>query len=170
MKLDRPFWQCVVTYWLPVFLWMALIFFMSSQPKANMPHHPNNLLDWPLKKSAHILEYGILAILVWRATSSSTGTTAKRSQAKLQFWLIPLICVLYAATDEYHQAFVNGRSSSVLDVFIDGLGVSIALAGISLILRWRAKRPSQFFVHPWLDHFFDGFLPLRPMAQDNVSE
>ncbi len=166
MELERPLWQRVATFWLPVFLWMALIFVMSSQPKASMPHNPNNILDWLIKKSAHLLEYGILALLVWRAISGSAGTAIKRSQ----IWLIPLICVLYAATDEYHQSFVDGRSSKVLDVFIDGLGVSLALIGMSLILRWRAKRPSRFFVHPRLARFFDGFFPLSPIAQENVPK
>ncbi len=78
--------------------------------------------------------------------------------------------MVYAATDEYHQSFVPGRSSSVWDVLIDGLGVLLTLALLSLLLERRARHLSGFFVHPWLNHFLDGFSPLRPVAQENRSE
>ena len=43
-------------------------------------------------------------------------------------WLMVgfIFCVLYAATDEFHQSFVGGRGPSVRDVGIDSLGVLIA--------------------------------------------
>jgi VanZ family protein len=166
MRVDPRSWRSILINWLPVLLWMALIFFLSSQTKAKMPHHPIDLVDWPLKKMAHMLEYAVLAVLVWRAISNSAGANTKRAQV----WLIPLLCLAYAATDEYHQAFVSGRSSSALDVLIDALGVTLALVATSFVIRWRANRPSRTFVHPWLDRFFDGFLPLRPVAQEDVSE
>ena len=48
-------------------------------------------------------------------------------------------CLLYAATDEYHQTFVPGRSGRVSDVLVDLLGSAIGTLGILLILaagRW----------------------------------
>ena len=35
---------------------------------------------------------------------------------------------VYAATDEFHQYFIPGRSAEVMDVCIDTLGASIGLA------------------------------------------
>lgn len=51
--------------WLPVFLWAAVIFYLSSQPGLK-----SGLL-WPydfiLRKLAHITEYAILFLLIIRA-------------------------------------------------------------------------------------------------------
>ena len=166
MPHERNLWRLTIRCWLPVILWMAFIFVVSSQPKASMPHHPNGLFDWGIKKSAHMIEYGILAMLVWRAISGCAGATIRRSQ----IWLIPLFCIAYAATDEYHQSFVPGRSSSVWDILIDGLGVLLTLVIVSLLLKQRARRLSGFFFQPWLTRFLDGFSPLRPVVQDNLPE
>jgi hypothetical protein len=57
----------LLRYWLPPALWMGVIFVLSAQP--SLPHHPDTLLDLILKKAAHMIEYGILASLLWRALS-----------------------------------------------------------------------------------------------------
>jgi VanZ family protein len=44
-----------------------------------------------------------------------------------------LFCILLAGTDEFHQLFVLGRTSSVIDVLIDSLGVLMTVGVISLI-------------------------------------
>lgn len=36
-------------------------------------------------------------------------------------------CILYAISDEFHQAFVPGRSVSALDVLMDGVGSVLAV-------------------------------------------
>ena len=41
-----------------------------------------------------------------------------------------IICVAYAALDEYHQMFVPGRSAEVRDVLIDSIGI---FAGVILV-------------------------------------
>ena len=41
--------------------------------------------------------------------------------------LIWLLAILYACTDEFHQSFVAGRGSTVIDVGIDALGSGFAL-------------------------------------------
>jgi len=38
-----------------------------------------------------------------------------------------LMAVLFALSDEYHQSFVSGRTSSLVDVMIDGGGAGLAL-------------------------------------------
>jgi len=166
MSFLRPSWLRWGRYWLPAIFWMGLIFFLSSQTEADMPHYPDGKWDWFLKKLAHMAEYGILTLLVWRAISGSIGDQAKRRY----IWVTPIICAIYAASDEYHQSFIAGRRSSVLDVVIDTLGILLTFGGMSALLRWRAKHPSWFQVYPWLDHFLNGFLPLRPAVQDNISE
>ena len=61
-------------------------------------------------------------------------------------WLMVgfIFCVLYAATDEFHQSFVGGRGPSVRDVGIDSLGVLIATilldAGQKLVKLLKGRR------------------------------
>ena len=42
---------------------------------------------------------------------------------------------VYAATDEFHQYFIPGRSAEVMDVCIDTLGASIGLAILFFTLK-----------------------------------
>jgi VanZ family protein len=166
MSLLAGFWVRWGRYWLPVVAWMGLIFLVSSRPKADMFHHPDGNLDWILKKLAHLAEYAILTLLVWRAVSGGTGERTKRWVP----WVIPAICIAYAASDEYHQSFVPGRRSSAGDVLIDTFGILLALGGMSALLWWRAKHPSRFRVYAWLDGFLDGFPPLRAVSHHNPPE
>ena len=101
--------------WGPVVLWCGLIFIMSSMP--TLPKVGFIWWDFLMKKSAHIIEYGILYFLLWRALKGNT----KR-------YLISLILgLLYAISDEYHQSFVMGRTAMARDVGFDLLGMLIAL-------------------------------------------
>jgi VanZ family protein len=60
-----------------------------------------------------------------------------------------LIAIAYAASDEFHQTFVEGRHGAVTDVLIDSAGVLIAVALLRYhrLLRttagWRGAGPSK---------------------------
>ena len=101
--------------WLPVVVWAGVIFAFSSIPSLS-----SGLGGWDvvLRKLAHLTEYAILGALLLRATRRP--------------WLSLALATLYAASDEVHQHFVEGRHAAPLDVAIDAVGV---LAGI---LAWRA--------------------------------
>ncbi len=106
---------------------MAAIFFLSSQPGAALPNLGS--LDFVLKKAGHVIGYGLLALMCWRGF----GFSPRR------IWHAWCIAVLYAVTDEFHQAFVPGRHSSVVDVFLfDGMG---AAAGLWIARLVRSRRP-----------------------------
>ena len=97
--------------WLPVFLWASVMFMFSATPSL----HASDLFvkDYIIKKSAHITEYAILYTLIYRAT-------------KKNFILAFVLTVLFSASDEFHQRFVIGRTSSVLDLGFDLTGDNIA--------------------------------------------
>lgn len=102
--------------WLPAVLTMAVIFWFSSQPSNELPNF--GLVDRIIKKSGHVFEYAVLAFWVWYALDFRKDLR----------WLVWLIAILYAATDEYHQSFVRGRFPSVWDVLIfDNAGALISL-------------------------------------------
>ncbi|CAA9485631.1 MAG: hypothetical protein AVDCRST_MAG30-1068 [uncultured Solirubrobacteraceae bacterium] len=103
---------------------MAVIFALSAQPDLNSGLD----FDLPLRKLAHMAEFGLLWVLWWRALGYGDP---KVSIA---------ITLLYAASDEYHQSFVEGRKGSPVDFAIDAAGVG--LAGLAVWLRAsRARRP-----------------------------
>jgi VanZ family protein len=52
-----------------------------------------------------------------------------------------MIVIFVAATDEYHQAFVVSRTSSVVDIGIDIIG-GILGQGISITV-YRLRRPPE---------------------------
>ena len=113
---ERP----ILRYWLPPVLWMGVIFILSAQP--SLPHHPDILSDLILKKVGHMMEYGILAFLLWRALSRG-----RDALSRLALVTALVVSVLYAASDEYHQTFVPGRKGTPLDVGFDAVGALVAL-------------------------------------------
>lgn len=97
--------------WLPIVLWCALIFALSHRSDIG-PTGP--VLTWPeylLRKGAHVFEYAVLYGLV------------RRGWPSLPSWLF---CVLYAASDEWHQSFVPGRMGRVSDVVLDSCAAGLA--------------------------------------------
>lgn len=86
----------------------------------------------PIRKIAHMTEYCALAICV---------SFPLYVYGLHGIWLMlvaGIICVGFACTDEYHQAFVAGRGPSQKDVLIDSVGV---FAGIILvrIIGWFGR-------------------------------
>lgn len=108
-------------HWLPVIIWMGLIFYLSSQP--DLPHHHDDLIDTVLKKMMHVAEYAVLAALLRRALLLD-ARVAGSHQAALSF----TISLLYALSDEYHQSLVPGRDGNIIDVCVDALGVLLFLS------------------------------------------
>ena len=84
-----------------------------------------------VRKCAHVIEYAVLAMLLWRALRVQLGTQPTRIQSALAF-LATMTC---AALDEFHQAHIASRTGSAGDVALDGVG---AIAG--LVLYWRMIR------------------------------
>jgi len=107
-------------YWLPPVLWMGVIFILSAQP--SLPRHPEALLDHVLKKAGHMVGYGILAFLLWRALSRGRGALSWPALVAAF-----VVSVLYAASDEYHQSFVPGRNGTPVDVGFDAVGALVVL-------------------------------------------
>jgi len=142
--------------WLPVFAWMALIF--SASADSHSYQHSSRfvepLLRWlfprlseahvhdiheVIRKCAHLTEYAVLALLLWRAVRRSAKTDS-HSWNWPDVRLTVLLVMLYAATDEFHQSFVPTRTSLVSDVFIDTTGGALGLFALWMIGRWRKHR------------------------------
>lgn len=144
-----------VMLWLGVTGMAALIFLMSAQtgdvstassdrivlPLLQLIRRVRNLsageadaLYWTLqtvvRKTAHVGEYALLALLI-RMLAASYGCR----YAGVLGWVM---AVAYAATDELHQSLVSARSAQFTDVLVDASGALLGVAAAWLAGRLRA--------------------------------
>jgi len=103
----------VVKYHLPVYLWMVVIFLLSSTPQKMMPPMPYHL-DYV----AHLIEYAILGALLVRALLHTRLSVSAAWCINIAF----LIGAVWAMSDEFHQYFVPGRCMALGDLVIDLVG------------------------------------------------
>lgn len=88
-------------------------------------------IQFPIRKAAHMTEYAVFtlcvlfALYVWRLQSAPLYCAGL------------LITLAYAASDEFHQLFIPGRSGQFSDVMIDTAG---GLAAILIIIAINRKR------------------------------
>ena len=142
-------------YWLVVVLWFGLIFMASSDTGSakrssriigpivhwlfpNLPEESVQEIIFYVRKAAHLTEFAILALLLWRAFRKPVKND-KRPWSWFEARNALLGVVIYAATDEIHQCFVPSRQGSVLDVLIDSSGGAIGLLALWAFGRWRKK-------------------------------
>jgi len=104
---------------------MAVIFWLSAQPGLDSGL---GVVDHVGRKLVHVAAYCALTLLwFWALRPALPARRALLAAA--------LISLLYAASDEYHQSFVEDRDGRPLDVLIDLVGIVIA----SLLLRYDPR-------------------------------
>ncbi len=146
-------------YWLPVLLWMCVIFSASSDRMSMVhssriigpvvrwlfPHLSEQGVEAAVlfaRKCAHAIEYAILALLIWRAFHKPARNPPRPWQWSLATRTV-LLVMLYAATDEFHQSFVPARDASVRDVLLDTSGAIFALLFLRVLGRLQGCRRSR---------------------------
>ena len=133
--------------WLLVVLWCAFIFHATSSPAYSGDHTQQDVaavlptagapavhwLNLAVRKASHLFAFGTLgALAAWALPGASWRTAAAWAFA-----------TLYAASDEFHQSFVPGRTAEVWDVFLDSAGallfilVATAAARRRRVARWE---------------------------------
>ena len=145
-------------WWWPALGMMAIIF-IGSTDLGSASHQSRlliPLLQWlglgeaairgvilTVRKCAHLTEYAFLAVLLWRGLWRRPVLPA-RTPWRVHAAALPFgICVLYAALDEVHQAFVPSRTGSLVDVMIDAGGAAI---GLTLLWLWHRSRRARSMV------------------------
>lgn len=102
------------------FLYMALVWKLSSMPADAVVELRNSQWDGWIKESMHLVEFAILYVLFVFALLTMRGLTPK----------LNLVCVLiaslYGLSDEIHQSFVPERSATLIDLVKDVIGVLAA--------------------------------------------
>jgi len=96
-----------INRYFPVMAWTGIIFFFSSLQ--TIPSPQDTVLNFVLKKSAHIFEYAVLYWLTFRAVNWEVYPRIN--------YLSPFVfTLLYAIFDEIHQSFVPNRHAKIYDV------------------------------------------------------
>lgn len=147
-----------LSLWLPVCAWLLFIFIMSATPGDISGEQSGRIVSFVLwllsllpgrldtrvdpevisflvRKAAHMTEYAVLFLLTSRALH---GEGAKRPGLMAFF-----LCAAYAATDEFHQGFVDGRGPSPVDVMIDSTGALCGWGLRCIAIKILPKRKSE---------------------------
>lgn len=132
---------------------VLVMFMASAQPKYGPPANADPLhiyfsgilpvfpgfWDFAIKKSAHIVAFGMLALLILRALVAWRPLLWQALTLRRASLLAIGATLAYALLDELHQSFVPGRHASLMDVGLDLFG-----AGIFTVVAWRwyARHPA----------------------------
>jgi VanZ family protein len=123
--------------WLLTLCWMGLIYYFSERQFSAHETAPYfGGLNVPVRKLGHISEYATLMALCFWSARSTWNQPSDRLIATCCF----IYTVCYALTDEWHQAFVRGRSATVTDVLWDSLGAVVGYALLMIFMRRRRLR------------------------------
>ena len=136
---------------LPLF-WMAVIFILSQQSASISsgqsgvfveqlrhiaPSVDQQLLTFLVRKGAHIFAYFVLGILMFNAL---WRVDLSKFKFNYPVGLSIIVCALYAASDEFHQLFINGRSGEIRDVIIDSCAATVGVFIISIFCKNIANK------------------------------
>ncbi len=141
-------------YWLPLLIWLSVIFLgstdlMSAEHtsrfivpilrwlKPEISPETLGLIQFVVRKCAHLGEYAILALLLFRAVVSAANLKWSMWILRVSVWIA---CVFVATTDEFHQSFIASRTASLNDVLTDSLGAAIGLAICLAVTQRDAKK------------------------------
>jgi VanZ family protein len=132
-------------WWGLLLLWCGIIYLVSAKPvftgqsTGEIIHRVLGLRERVLetanlaiRKFGHIFGFAGLGLLAWRAIRTWPGL----KRAPLYAWLF---ATLYAASDEWHQRFVPGRTGVVTDVLLDATAAAVALLLLAGVLAWRHR-------------------------------
>jgi len=141
-------------YWLPLLIWVCVIF-LGSTDVLSAEHTSRFMVPFLLwlkpemspekilfilivmRKSAHVSEYAILALLLWRALRSNPTL---RTTRPMLLGAALVACTVFAASDEFHQSFVKSRTPSVRDVMLDVAGAVFGLLIGAIFAQRHSKK------------------------------
>ena len=124
----RLFWV-----WGPAIAQMAAIFVASSIP--DLGELPGGVSP----DFGHFVGYSLLGGLMARALANARAAGLTNRVAALAW----LACAIYAASDEFHQSFVPGRTPDVNDWLVDIAGAVVAIVAARALAAAIAARRKQ---------------------------
>jgi VanZ family protein len=127
-------------WWLPVIIWAGVIFYMSTRTfgaafsnrllgdilailHLEVSLHTFYFLATGFRKLGHFTEYAIFAIFLYHAVGDDHRSAWNPRKALACI----LLAGLYSLPDEFHQRFVPGRGSSIVDCGFDTIGATLGM-------------------------------------------
>ena len=109
--------------------YMLGIFGLSSLPSSTIADLGLPASLWNL---AHVpLFAGLAWVALWALVGPPLGSAL----------VAALACLIFAATDEWHQSWVPGRVLDLADLLADGAGILLGIGAFALLPSgWRAAR------------------------------
>ena len=117
---------------LPLVGVMSVIFYLSHLPGKSL--HLPNIVN--LDKALHCLAYATLGLAFIFALSPHWRCSHPRSLAVS----VPMFCLLYGISDEFHQSFFPGRVVSGGDLVADFVG---GLLAVLVFVAWQRLYPQR---------------------------
>jgi VanZ family protein len=115
-------------YLLPILQWL----FPDATPAVL------GLMNAGIRKAMHVLEFGVLALLWYRALRPAQGNW------NAQVGMVAFaLSAAFAGVDEFHQTFVPSRTGQLVDVGWDSLGAALALIAYYVFQRVRGRGSSS---------------------------
>lgn len=109
---------------------------LEENKKENALHR----IESVIRKIAHFSIYTVVGLLLMGLMSTYQLTENNRISLSL------IIGVIYASSDEIHQAFIPQRTAAVADVMIDSMGVLLGILCVLLAIKLiqKVKNKSSF--------------------------
>ena len=149
MDMTQKIQKKKLILWILIFVWMITIFMFSAQngdesselsqgflrtfilrfTPDNISEDIVNMMEYIIRKCAHMTEYAVFGILVFYQIKLYRLFEKEWNRIDMA-----VICVMiYASTDEIHQLCVGGRSGRFTDVLIDTAGGFIGIMAAAFI-------------------------------------
>ncbi|WP_226581242.1 VanZ family protein [Halobacillus litoralis] len=106
-------------------------FSYHGEPVSVATHGVDGLIEFFIRKGAHLTIYCLLMVTMFLALDVNTGW--KRSIKLMTGFAVT---VLYACFDEFHQSLTPNRTPYIGDVGLDSVG---ALVGIIILLLFHRR-------------------------------
>lgn len=153
-KSETSFWRA----WLPALFWLGVIIVEStsalSAEKTSRILYPllhflfgvdlAHFAPWHLvlRKAGHVLGYGILSFLLFRAWRATIAVTGNPRFSAIWASIAISMSALVASLDEWHQTLLLSRTGSMRDALLD---TAAAVAAQVLMYLWlrRSGRTSS---------------------------
>jgi VanZ family protein len=150
----------VLKAWLAAILWLIVIAIESSALLS--AHNTSRILfpilhflfalDWErfetwhffIRKTGHVVGYGILSILLFRAWRATLPAMSDRKWTLRWTTIAILGTALVASLDEWHQSFIPSRTGRWQDVVLDTCAGVAAQLLIFLWWMWRRKSEANY--------------------------
>lgn len=134
----------IAVSWTLVAVCMVIIFMFSAQNGEGSQALSDNFtifLGLPvevvgfIRKTAHFFEFAGLAVLFYNAFYRTCGAYKPMFSFALT--------AVYAASDEFHQLFVEDRACRLFDFFVDCCGAATGIAVLALLIMIYNKFQSR---------------------------